>query len=117
MGKKAIFLFRRDLRLHDNTALLKALQQYDEVVPVFVFTPEQVSLQNPYRSSNAIQFMMESLQEVDQELRLQKSKNFCFYGSTLKIVQKLIEDYKPGALYVNEDYTPYARLRDKALKE
>ncbi|MCA9404857.1 MAG: deoxyribodipyrimidine photo-lyase, partial [Candidatus Omnitrophica bacterium] len=31
--KKTLFIFRRDLRLHDNTGLLEALKNSEEVIP------------------------------------------------------------------------------------
>ena len=37
MSKKTLFWFRRDLRLHDNTALFKALSENKNVLPVFIF--------------------------------------------------------------------------------
>ena len=40
MSKRAIFWFRRDLRLGDNPALLAAFDEADEVVPVFIMDDE-----------------------------------------------------------------------------
>ena len=37
MANRSIFWFRRDLRLGDNPALLSAIAEGDEVVPVQVF--------------------------------------------------------------------------------
>ncbi len=45
--KRALFIFRRDLRLEDNLGLLFALKEAHEVIAVFIFTPEQVE-KNPY---------------------------------------------------------------------
>lgn len=40
MGKRAaIVWFRQDLRLHDNEALTDAIQQADEILPVYIFDP------------------------------------------------------------------------------
>ncbi|MFZ9226676.1 MAG: deoxyribodipyrimidine photo-lyase, partial [Candidatus Nanopelagicaceae bacterium] len=36
MSKRAIFWFRRDLRLADNPALLAAFDEADEVIPLFI---------------------------------------------------------------------------------
>ena len=44
-----IFIFRRDYRLHDNIGLTAALQKYDDVIPVFIGTPEQLTGANKYR--------------------------------------------------------------------
>jgi len=35
--RKVILWFRQDLRLHDNEALTDALQQGDELIPVYIF--------------------------------------------------------------------------------
>ena len=37
MNKVVIFWFRRDLRLHDNTALFHALSNSETVLPIFIF--------------------------------------------------------------------------------
>ena len=37
--KQRVFWFRRDLRWHDNHALLKALETSEDVIPVFIFDP------------------------------------------------------------------------------
>jgi deoxyribodipyrimidine photo-lyase len=37
MSKISLFWFRRDLRLHDNHGLYRALTQGGEVLPVFIF--------------------------------------------------------------------------------
>ena len=40
MSTRSIFWFRRDLRLADNPALLAALDEADEVVPLFIMDDE-----------------------------------------------------------------------------
>ena len=45
---KGLFIFRRDLRLSDNTALLKACKECDKVYTIFIFTPEQVTDKNKF---------------------------------------------------------------------
>ena len=57
----SLFIFRRDLRLADNTGLNNALAQSNKVIPCFIFDPRQVEDSNKYKSNNAIQFMIESL--------------------------------------------------------
>ena len=40
-----IFLFHRDLRIIDNTALIhqfKQINKSDTIQPIFIFTPEQI---------------------------------------------------------------------------
>ncbi len=78
--KKALFIFRRDLRIDDNTGLINACKQADKVIPCFIFDPRQIGPSNKYRSNNAIQFMIESLQDLDKELKKKKGKLYLFKG-------------------------------------
>lgn len=36
MYKKSLFIFRQDLRTHDNTALIEAIKNSDEILPIFI---------------------------------------------------------------------------------
>jgi len=65
----SVFIFRRDLRVDDNTGLLRALTESKHVIPLFIFTPKQVSDNNKFKSSNAIQFMVESLYDLNQQIK------------------------------------------------
>ena len=114
---KSIFIFRRDLRIPDNIGLIQALKSSDRVIPIFILTPEQLKL-NPYKSNNAVQFMMESLEELDSQLKKAKSRLFYFYGKPDIVLKKILERHEDiEAVYVNADYTPYSIKRDKALKQ
>jgi deoxyribodipyrimidine photo-lyase len=108
--KKSLFLFRRDFRIDDNTALLQALTESDVVILAFIFNPEQ--LNGEYKSDTAIQFMVSSLKELDAETRQKGAKLYFFEGTPVKIIKKIILSEKVNAVYVNEDYTPFSKKRD-----
>ncbi|MDA3818393.1 MAG: deoxyribodipyrimidine photo-lyase [Prolixibacteraceae bacterium] len=109
----SIHIFRRDLRLNDNTALMAALEKSERVVPVFIFDERQ--LDNPYRGHNSFEFMINSLIDIDQKLKAKGSQLYFFKGVTHEIVSQLIEKLKPGALFFNRDYTPFSRERDETI--
>jgi len=69
--QKGIFIFHRDLRINDNMGLIEACKRCEKVYTLFVFTPEQVSNSNKYKSENAIQFMIESLEELAKDIKKQ----------------------------------------------
>ncbi|MCF8361692.1 MAG: DNA photolyase family protein [Prolixibacteraceae bacterium] len=108
----SIHIFRRDLRLNDNTALMAALDKSEQVVPVFIFDERQ--LDNPYRGHNSFEFMVNSLIELDRKLKDKGSQLYFFKGATHKVISQLIEKVKPDALFFNRDYTPFSRERDEA---
>jgi deoxyribodipyrimidine photolyase len=71
---KSVFLFRRDLRISDNTGLIEASQASKTVVPLFIFDQRQ-GARNPYFSPNAFQLMIESLEasiRLDERLQLRR---------------------------------------------
>jgi deoxyribodipyrimidine photo-lyase len=115
--KKSLFIFRRDLRLDDNTGLRAALKQSDLVIPCFIFDPRQVGAKNAYRSANAIQFMIESLEDLDAQLHEKKAKLYLFHGEAEKIITQLITKEKIDAVFINQDYTPFSIKRDNAINK
>ncbi|HEX2977770.1 MAG TPA: deoxyribodipyrimidine photo-lyase [Candidatus Babeliales bacterium] len=115
--KTSLFIFRRDLRLQDNTGLIEAIKQSETVIPCFIFDSRQVSENNHYRSLNAIQFMIESLQELDEELRKKDGKLYLFYGKNEEIIGSLLKAGTIDAVFCNRDYTPFSIKRDEAIKK
>lgn len=109
---KGIFWFRRDLRLDDNTGLARAAQECDEVIPVFIFNPVQVGPLNKYRSHAAVQFMVESLMDLEQHIRKIGGVLNIYMGSPEVVLKDLAHASRAGAVYVNNDYTPFSRARD-----
>jgi deoxyribodipyrimidine photo-lyase len=116
--KKSIFIFHRSLRLDDNLGLLEALKSSQHVIPIFIFTPEQITSQNKFRSTNIIAFMMGCLQDLNENLKSHKSKLYIFYGKQHEVLNTLLnKDSEIEAVYVNQDYTPYAIKREEMLKK
>ena len=66
--KTSLFIFRRDLRLNDNTALIEAFKSSEAVIPCFIFDDSQVK-DNDYFSINAYSFMIESLEELSAKIK------------------------------------------------
>lgn len=114
---KSLFIFHRDLRIADNRGLICALSQSAKVIPCFIFDPIQVGNKNYYRSSNCIQFMITSLQELDEQLHKRNGKLYLFNGDTRNLIKKLIKEEKIDAIFCNRDYTPFAATRDKSIEK
>jgi deoxyribodipyrimidine photo-lyase len=113
--QRGLFLFHRDLRIVDNVGLSDAAKKCDTIFTAFVFTPEQVSDSNHYRSTNAIQFMLESLEELRDDIESAGGKLLTLYGKTATILAKLTKTLQIECVFFNRDYTPYARERDEML--
>jgi deoxyribodipyrimidine photo-lyase len=114
--RESLFIFRRDLRLVDNTALNAALAQSDKVIPCFIFDPRQIK-NNDYFTAPGFQFMLESLQEISEALEKKGAKLYIFEGAAEDIVGKIALERKIGAVFFNRDYTPFSRERDDAISQ
>lgn len=113
----SLFIFRRDLRIQDNQALLKALTLSEHVITCFIFDPQQIGSANSYRSSNSIQFMLHSLTELAQEFRQRDGRLYFFAGHPEDVLRKIAAKISLGALFVSKDYTPFSTQRDKLMEK
>ena len=61
------------------------IKDSDELYTCFIFTPEQVTDKNDFRSQNSIQFMIESLTELSEEIKKQVVSCIFFSGIKQKL--------------------------------
>ncbi|MCH9609195.1 MAG: Deoxyribodipyrimidine photo-lyase [Chlamydiales bacterium] len=112
--KTALHLFRRDLRLEDNTALNFALTHAEEVYPCFIFDPRQIE-QNRYKSPKAIAFMLSALADLDGRLKKKGGRLYLFEGIADQVIDKILAENQIDLLTLNRDYTPFSIKRDKKI--
>lgn len=112
----ALVLFRRDLRLHDNTALLEAARSGASLLPLFILDPRQVQ-EHPYLSVNALQILFEGLEDLNKQLLAFGGQLHLCYGEPERVIREIVSSISPRALFLNRDYTPYSKTRDEALAE
>jgi deoxyribodipyrimidine photo-lyase len=115
MYSRSLFLFRRDLRLVDNTALIEAGKQSKEVISAFVIDPRQAA-SHAYRSESGVHFLYTSLLELNRDLQEKQSHLFVWNGEVEKILHTIITETGIEAVFVNSDYTPFSRARDIAIE-
>jgi deoxyribodipyrimidine photo-lyase len=110
-----IFIHHCDLRIVDNTTLnmLEGLVQ-----PIFIFTSQQI-VNNEYKSDNAIQFMVQSLEELDEHYKSLGGKLQYYLGDTLEVLEQLLIEHKGTikGLAFNIDYSPFAIARNREVRE
>ena len=110
--KKALFWFRRDLRFEDNHALYRALIENDEVYPFFIFDP---SILNELPSDDhRLTFIFDTLEQLNGQLAHERPISY-FFGDPKTIIEQLLGATPGASLYLNSDYEPYARTRDKHI--
>jgi deoxyribodipyrimidine photo-lyase len=110
----AICWLRRDLRLHDHTALYHALNSGLSVVPVFIFDTAILNqLDDP--EDRRVAFIHQTVSSLKLDLQQQGADLEVYYGRPLEVFSDLSKKYKIGALYFNHDFEPYALSRDAAI--
>jgi deoxyribodipyrimidine photo-lyase len=112
----SLFIFRRDLRLTDNNALNAALEQSEQLLPCFIFDPRQINA-HPYQSKPALQFMLQALIDLRQQLSEQGGLLHLFNDRPEHVIQRLAERQGIEAVFVNRDYTPFSQQRDAVLQQ
>lgn len=112
---RSLFLFRRDLRIHDNTALSRALVESAEVMTCFIFDPRQIE-DNPWFSRPAFDFMIASIRSLHDEIEAMGGKLFLFEGKHEEIIPRICAACSVQSVYFNRDYTPFSRSRDDAVQ-
>lgn len=116
-GKMNVFIFRRDIRVEDNTALINMIgdtKDEETVLPIFIFNLNQVDPNlNKYYSKNCVEFMVQSLQSLNKSLPIQyfETKN------DINVLETINKKTKINKIYFNKDFTPFAIKRDKAIME
>ena len=108
----AIFWFRRDLRLQDNSGLYYALKENIDVLPIFIFDTNILdNLED--RADKRIEFIHQSLELIKSQLEELGSSLLVLHGDPVTIYKKL----NPKTVYTNHDYEPYALKRDGLIKD
>ena len=113
MFNRAVFLFRRDLRLPDNTGLIEACRQARHVLPVFVFDDEILARFGSH--SFRMSFLLDSLSDLDASIAEAGGSLRFFRGNPASVLTTLLMDNDIDAVYLNGDYTPFSQKRDAAL--
>jgi deoxyribodipyrimidine photo-lyase len=113
--KKSLFVFRRDLRLEDNTGLICALKNSNLVIPCFIIDTEIMN--NLKNSTSRIKFINESLMDLNDQLIKKKSRLKVFIGKQDEIICTLILEHKIDAVFLNGDYTKFSQKKEIQIKK
>ncbi len=123
MAKKpsCIHWFRKGLRLHDNPALLSALEpdkksgQLLELRPVFILDPWFVK--NAIVGVNRWRFLAQTLADLDDQLRKLGSRLFVVRGAPKEVMPDLFKKWNVKKLTFESDTEPYAVTRDSDIQK
>jgi deoxyribodipyrimidine photo-lyase len=113
--RPALVWLRRDLRLTDHAALYHALRHHTCVYVVFVF--DRDILDPLPRQDRRVEFIRESLVELDTGLRQHGGALMVLHGQPRACIPALARELDVSAIYSNRDYEPTAVLRDRDVAQ
>jgi deoxyribodipyrimidine photo-lyase len=103
VSTRSIVWFRRDLRISDHPALVAALSESDEIVPVFIIDSKLIER----TGSNGLAYLAQSLQHLDASL---DKKLQVIAGQPIDVLKKLQEKYNAQSVHISAEYEPVLSL-------
>jgi deoxyribodipyrimidine photo-lyase len=120
-AKRIVVWFRKDLRLHDNEALTEAIEHSEEVIPVYVFSEEDLMGATPYGfqkiGSFRTQFLLESVAHLQDKLREKGIDLVIRMGKPEEEVFKLVQEVEASYVYANMERTHDEVLVQNSLEK
>ncbi|XP_060172789.1 (6-4)DNA photolyase isoform X1 [Lycium barbarum] len=119
----SLMWFRKGLRIHDNPALEYAANGSRFLYPVFVIDPHYME-PDPTASSpgsakaglNRIQFLLESLVDLDLSLKKVGSRLLVLKGDPGEVLIHCLKEWSIGKLCFEYDTEPYYQALDEKVK-
>ena len=115
MKKISLCWFRRDLRIEDQTALFYALQQEEQVLPLFIFDRHILDALED-KTDARVTFIYQQIASLKAFFEKQGSSMLVKYGHPEQIFQELVQEFEVQTVYTNRDYEPYAQSRDAQVE-
>ena len=106
--KTSIVWFKTDLRLSDNETLVKAISQSDQIIPVYCFDESHYEITNYGFNKTGnfrTQFLLESLLDLDKNLRELGSGLVILRGKPEVEISKIAQQYKVQKVFAKREVT------------
>lgn len=114
-NSNCIYWFRKALRLHDNPALLYALENSVHVYPIFILDPWFVA--NAKVGPNRWRFLVQSLKDLNENLQKKNSRLILIKGQPNKVFAEKIKEWNISLICFEKDTEPYANQRDADVEK
>ena len=118
--KTALIWFKTDLRLSDNETIIKAIAQSDRVIPVYCFDDSHYkTTQYGFKKTGSFraQFLLESLQDLDNNLRKVGSGLLVLKGKPEIEIPKIVQEYKVQKVFSKREVAFEERKIEKLVQD
>ena len=107
--KRSIVWFRNDLRIHDNEALVDAITDNDEIIPLYIFDSRIFDDVTPHgfskTGSHRLKFIVDSIADLRRSLRSLGSELYIRIGIPEDIIPEIANECKTRYVYCNRERT------------
>jgi deoxyribodipyrimidine photo-lyase len=111
--QRVIHWFRRDLRLHDNSALRAAVHAAPDVIPVYILS--QWRRHHHWTGAPRQQFLCGSLEVLARNLEKLGGRLIIRQGPADEVLRKLLAETQAGAIFFNRDPDPFGRRMEEKV--
>ena len=118
--KTSIVWFKTDLRLHDNETLIKAISQSDEIIPVYCFDESNfVTTEFGFKKTGSFraQFLLESLIDLDKNLRAKGSGLLIIKGRPEVEIPKIVQQYRATKVFAKKEVSYEEKQTEAKVQE
>ncbi|XP_057772927.1 (6-4)DNA photolyase [Salvia miltiorrhiza] len=123
-GSNSLIWFRKGLRIHDNPALEYAVSGSSVLYPVFVIDPHYMEPEPSAFSPgsiraglNRIRFLLESLADLDLNLKRLGSRLLVLKGEPSEVLFRCLNEWSIKKLCFEFDTEPYYQALDDKVKK
>lgn len=112
--------FRKDLRLADHAPLVAALEAYEQIVPVYVLNPVHwrvLPLGFPKTGPFATRFLLESLADLQDQLRKKGSDLLLAHGEPERVLAQLALRWGATAVFATEEVAHDERQEQQQVSQ
>ena len=112
--------FKTDFRLHDNETLIKAIAQSDQIIPVYCFDDSEfVATEFGLKKTGSFraQFLLESLIDLDKNLRELGSGLLILKGKPEVEISNIVRQYKATKVFSKKEVSYEEKQTEEKVRE
>lgn len=119
-NKSALIWFRNNLRVHDNTSIFKALNNYSNVVAVYYFDPRHYSVnQFGFKKTEKFRakFLIETATDLKQQLAKLNITLLTYVAEPENSIPNILSKYHIDAVFTQKEWTAEEVLVSETIKK
>jgi deoxyribodipyrimidine photo-lyase len=111
--RRAVVLFTRDLRVHDQPALVEAASEAEQIVPLFVL--DEAILGSAFAAPNRVRFLLDALSDLRRSLEALGGTLLVRRGDVVAETMRIAAESGAEAVFLSADVSAYAQARERRL--